>query len=49
MDCNTRYNSESNDCNWYNQYYTDVIINGNIVNEKCFNGTEVYKSKYSVN
>ena len=31
------------DCNKYNQYYSDVVIDGKIVNERCFKGSEVYK------
>jgi superfamily II DNA or RNA helicase len=32
------------DCRKYNQYYSDVVINGSIVNQKCFKGSEVYKN-----
>ena len=38
-------------CNDYNQYYTDVVVNGKIMNELCFKGSSVYpKMKtFSVN
>jgi hypothetical protein len=32
------------DCDIYNQYYTDVILNGKIVNGRCFKGSEIYKN-----
>jgi hypothetical protein len=32
------------DCNNYNQYYTDVVIDGKIVNERCFKGSKVYSN-----
>jgi len=38
-------------CNDYNQYYTDVVVDGKIMNELCFKGSSVYpKMKtFSVN
>jgi superfamily II DNA or RNA helicase len=32
------------DCKNYNQYYSDVVVNGKIVNQRCFKGSEVYKN-----
>jgi len=32
------------DCSIYNQYYTDVVIDGKIINENCFKGSKVYKN-----
>jgi hypothetical protein len=39
------------DCGKFNQYYTDVVIDGKIVNERCFKGSEIYKNfdKFKVN
>jgi len=39
------------DCEKYNQYYTDVVIDGAIVNSKCFKGSEVYSnfSRFKIN
>ena len=33
----------------YNQYYSDVVVNGKIINDKCFNGTQVYNKNFNVN
>ena len=38
----------SSDCNEFNQYYTDVVIDGKIVNDRCFKGLTVYKEKFNV-
>jgi superfamily II DNA or RNA helicase len=37
------------DCNIYNQYYTDVVINGKIINDRCFKGSSVYNKKFKIN
>ena len=39
------------DCDIYNQYYSDVVIDRKIINERCFNGSEVYRDvkKFNVN
>jgi len=37
------------DCNNYNQYYTDVVINNKIINEKCFKGSKVYGKNFKIN
>ncbi len=39
------------DCNKYNQYFNDVVIDGKIINERCFQGSEIYKNfnKFKVN
>ena len=37
------------DCNIYNQYYTDVIINHKIINDRCFKGSSLYNKKFKSN
>jgi superfamily II DNA or RNA helicase len=37
------------DCNIYNQYYTDVVIDGKIINDRCFKGSRVYDKNFKIN
>ena len=37
------------DCDIYNQYYTDVVIKGKIINDRCFKGSRVYDKKFKIN
>lgn len=32
------------DCGKYNQYYSDVVIDNKIVNQRCFKGSDIYKN-----
>jgi N12 class adenine-specific DNA methylase len=39
-------------CDKYNQYYSDIVDNdGNIIKDKCFDGTSIYKNinDYNIN
>ena len=33
----------------YNQYYSDVVVNGKILNDKIFKGSQVYNKNFNVN
>jgi superfamily II DNA or RNA helicase len=37
------------DCVNYNQYYSDVVINGKVINDKCFKGSSIYKKTFNIN
>ena len=37
------------DCNIYNQYYSDIVVDGKIINGKCFKGSQVYNKNFKVN
>ena len=33
----------------YNQYYSDVVVNGKIMNDKIFKGSQIYNKNLNFN